>query len=168
MLEGDAPKPVEIPEDRPAPPKRSHESQGRRDYPAYEPRTGGKKFDRRDKSGSGERQQGGKFERFAPAADRGTRPVFRSRDEVSAQSHEPGMVRLSMNSGADQMVRPADVVGFILNESALPREALGAIHILPQVTLFDVREEAAQDLVGTLRGKRFKGRKLIVGLAANG
>ncbi|MEO6788238.1 MAG: DEAD/DEAH box helicase [Chthoniobacteraceae bacterium] len=176
MLEGDGPKPVEIPEDRPAPPKRGHEQPGRGNYPAYEPRTGGKKFERRDKFEGGDRPQGGKLERFAPRdqreqrapiGDRGTRPVFGSRDEVSAQSHEPGMVRLSMNSGADQMVRPADVVGFILNESALPREALGAIHILPAVTLFDVREEAARDLVGTLRGKRFKGRKLIVDLAAN-
>jgi hypothetical protein len=44
---------------------------------------------------------------------------------------------------------------------------LGAIHILPEVTLFDVREEAARDLVGALRGKRFKGRKLFVGLATD-
>ena len=92
--------------------------------------------------------------------------MFRSRDDVTAESHEPGMVRLAMNSGAEQMVRPADVVGFILNEAELPREALGAIHILPRVTLFDVREENARPLVATLRGKRFKGRKLVVGLAA--
>jgi ATP-dependent RNA helicase DeaD len=93
--------------------------------------------------------------------------VFGSRDEVSAQSHEPGMVRLAMNSGAEQMVRPADVVGFVLNETGMSREVLGAIHILPTMTMFDVREEAARDIVSGLRGKRFKGRKLIVGPAAD-
>ena len=170
MLEGDGPKPVEIPEDRPAPARREYEPQGRRDYPAYESRPGGKKFEKRD---AGERPQGGKFERFAPRdsrppeGDRGTRPVFRSRDDVSAQSHEPGMVRLAMNSGAEQMVRPADVVGFVLNETGMSREVLGAIHILPAMTMFDVREESAKEIVTGLRGKRFKGRKLIVGLAAD-
>ncbi len=173
MLEGDGPKPVEIPEDRPAPPQRGYESQGRRDYPAYESRTGGKQFDKRSKFESSERPAGGKFERFAPrdsrpsAGDRGTRPVFRSRDDISAESHEPGMVRLAMNSGAEQMVRPADVVGFVLNETGMSKEVLGAIHILPAMTMFDVREESAKEIVTGLRGKRFKGRKLIVGLAVD-
>jgi len=185
MLEGDAPKPVEIPEDRPAPPKRTYEKRG--DYPAYEPRAGGKKFDKRedraprreeDFQGGAprpqkfDRPQAPKFERFAPREDREqrdprSRPVFHSRNEVTAQSHEPGMVRLAMNSGAEQMVRPADVVGFVLNETGMSREVLGAIHILPTMTMFDVREEAARDIVTGLRGKRFKGRKLIVGPAAD-
>ena len=177
MLEGDGPKPAEIPEDRPAPAKRNYEVQGRRDYPAYESRSGGsegraggKKFERRD---GDDRPQGGKFERFerrdarAPSEDRGTRPVFRSRNDVSAESHEPGMVRLAMNSGAEQMVRPADVVGFVLNETGMPREILGAIHILPDMTMFDVREDSAKTVLTGLRGKRFKGRKLIVGVAAD-
>jgi hypothetical protein len=49
----------------------------------------------------------------------------------------------------------------------MPREALGAIHILPTMTLFDVREEDSAPLLAGLRGKRFKGRKLVVGLAAD-
>jgi len=84
---------------------------------------------------------------------------------VSGTSHEPGMVRLFMNQGQDQEVRPADVVGFLLNETTLPREALGAIRIMPRVTLFDVRDEYARDLVVALRGLRFKGRKLVAGPA---
>ncbi len=184
MLEGDAPKPVDIPEDRPAPPKREYQSRG--DYPAYEARNPAKKFVKRENGDDARRSaprdfgrddaprpEGGKFDRFPqrdqrPQSDeRGTRPVFRSREDVTAVSHEPGMVRLAMNSGAEQMVRPADVVGFVLNETGMSREVLGAIHILPTMTMFDVREESARDIVSGLRGKRFKGRKLIVGLAAD-
>jgi ATP-dependent RNA helicase DeaD len=183
MLEGDGPKKVEIAEDRPAPPKREYQSRG--DYPAYESRNPAKKFAKRADDAGGDVKRdfsarkdaglppGGKFDRFPQREQRGPRdfrderPRITPRHDVSAQSHEPGMVRLAMNSGADQMVRPADVVGFILNESELPREALGAIHILPAMTLFDVREENAKPLVTALRGKRFKGRKLVVGLAAD-
>ncbi len=182
MLDGEGSKPAEIAEDRPAAPKREYQNRG--DYPAYEARNPAKKFAKRADDGGGDVRRehperrdeaprpAGKFERFAPREQRGARdfrderPRFNPRQDISAQSHEPGMVRLAMNSGADQMVRPADVVGFILNESELPREALGAIHILPAMTLFDVREESAQPLVTALRGKRFKGRKLVVGLAA--
>ncbi len=199
MLEGDAPKPAEIPEDRPAPPRREYKSRG--DYPAYDSRVPAKKFAKREGNAGAERaerppreergtpagderpsrEQRPKFERFpqrdsrdpreardfrGPRDFREERPSFRRHEEVSAESHEPGMIRLAMNSGADNMVRPADVVGFILNETGMSRETLGAIHILPRMTLFDVREEAARELVGMLRGKRFKGRKLIVGPAA--
>ena len=147
---------MEIPEDRPAPPKREYQSRG--DYPAYEARNPAKKFAKRD--GGDVRENGDdarraaprdfprrddaprpqKFDRFAPrdqrppAGERGTRPVFGSRDEVSAQSHEPGMVRLAMKS----IVPPQSVI-----------------------------RKSARDLVRGLRGKRFKGRKLIVGPAAD-
>ena len=70
-----------------------------------------------------------------------------------------------MNAGHDREVKPADVVGFLLNETSLPREALGAINVMPKVTLFDVKDEFARDLVLALRGMRFKGRKLLVGPA---
>lgn len=73
------------------------------------------------------------------------------------------MVRLIMNAGHDREVTPGDVVGFLLNETSLPREALGAINIMPKVTLFDVHQDFARDLVVALRGMRFKGRKLLVG-----
>ena len=73
------------------------------------------------------------------------------------------MTRLGMNAGRNREVRPADVVGFLLNETTLPREAIGAINIDEQMTTFDVREEYAHDLVDALRGMKFKGRKLLVG-----
>jgi ATP-dependent RNA helicase DeaD len=141
MLDTEGGKATGIAEDSPKP--------ARRDFPKYE---GGGGADR------GERRRDD-FREERRGAPRGRQ------EEVSAQSHEPGMVRLVMNQGADQQVRPADLVGFLLNETTLPREALGAIRVMPRDTLFDVREEYARDLIAATRGMRFKGRKLIVGPA---
>jgi ATP-dependent RNA helicase DeaD len=140
LLDGDTPKSAEIAEDRPPAPRAPR--------PKYEPR---KSHDDRGPA------------RGPGRDDRPRHP----QDHVPAQSHEPGMVRLAMNLGAERNVRPGDIVGFFLNETTLPREALGAIRILPKATLFDVREEFARDLVETVNGMRFKGRKLIVGPATD-
>ena len=70
------------------------------------------------------------------------------------------MVRLMMNAGLDCDVKPGDVVGFLLNETSLPREALGAISVLPKATLFDVHEDHARDIVLALRGRHLT-RRLI-------
>jgi ATP-dependent RNA helicase DeaD len=98
--------------------------------------------------------------------DRPPRPTpVTPRPPAPPKAQEAGMVRLMINAGHDREVKPADVVGFLLNETSLPREALGAINVMPKVTLFDVNEEFARDLVVALRGMRFKGRKILIGPA---
>ncbi|MEK0450393.1 MAG: hypothetical protein RL088_2661 [Verrucomicrobiota bacterium] len=160
MLDGDAPKPAEIAEDR-----------TRKPLPKYEPRP-------REERAPRPAPPAKPFVAPAPKAniDR-PRPVAPPREErprpipttprptAPAQAVEPDMVRLVLNAGHDRDVKPADVVGFLLNETSLPREALGAIRIMPHVTLFDVHQDFARDLVLALRGMRFKGRKLQVGPA---
>nr|MDQ3624561.1 DbpA RNA binding domain-containing protein [Verrucomicrobiota bacterium] len=82
-----------------------------------------------------------------------------SRKEPSPQSHEPGMVRLSLNLGRTQRVNPGDIVGFVTATAKISREAIGAIHVLPSHTLVDIAEESAA-IVLELNGMQFKGRKL--------
>ena len=94
---------------------------------------------------------------------RAATPTERPQSPRPAQPRQADMVRLIMNAGHDREVKPADVVGFLLNETSLPREALGAINVMPKVTLFDVHQDFARDLIVALRGMRFKGRKLLVG-----
>lgn len=168
LLEGDGPRPTEIVEDRPAPQRGERPPYGnKKEFQPYPPKGKGPaaRPDTRQDSRPAPRQDtrptrgdDEPFERFDKRNPR------RERDEPDAVSHEPGMVRLVMNSGAEHMVRPADVVGFILNETELPRTALGAIHILPKQTLFDVREEHVAELLERMHGLRFKGRKMHVSL----
>ena len=71
------------------------------------------------------------------------------------------MIRLSLNLGAEQMVGPGDVVGFIANTANITRNSIGAIHILPRRTMVDIAEPDV-DAVLRLNGMRFKGRKLAI------
>jgi ATP-dependent RNA helicase DeaD len=64
------------------------------------------------------------------------------------------MVRLTMNAGKAQGVRPNDVVGTLAYQADIPGYAIGAIRIQDQFTLVDVPEQyVAQvlDKAGALR-----------------
>ena len=54
---------------------------------------------------------------------------------------EKGMVRLTMNAGKAQGVRPGDVVGTIAYHADIPGRVLGAIQIREQHTFVDVPEQ---------------------------
>ena len=81
-------------------------------------------------------------------------------------SHEKGMTRLVLNVGQKYNIRPGDIVGVIAGVTRLPKEVVGLIHILPQQTLVDVASEHEEEVREKLTGVRFKGRKLLVELAA--
>jgi ATP-dependent RNA helicase DeaD len=69
----------------------------------------------------------------------GQRSVKRSNaSRPTRTSHEEGMVRLMVNAGKNQGVRPQDVVGTIARSADIPGRTIGAIFIQDQHTLVDV------------------------------
>ena len=85
--------------------------------------------------------------------------------EPSKISHEPGMVRLSMNTGRDHEIAPGDIVGVIAGLAKIPKEAIGAIRLLAKTTYVDVAREHAPHVLEKLNGIKFKGRNLFMSLA---
>ena len=72
---------------------------------------------------------------------------------------EPGMVRLLIDAGKEDGVRPADVVGTLAASSGIPGRAIGAIDIQPSMTYVDVKDEHVDRLmkrIGT--GTRMRGK----------
>lgn len=65
------------------------------------------------------------------------------------ESHEEGMVRLSISRGRTHGIRPADVVGTIARNAGIPGYTIGKIHIRDRITLVDVPE----DLVSSVLAK---------------
>jgi ATP-dependent RNA helicase DeaD len=63
------------------------------------------------------------------------------RDRASKNSHEKGMVRLTLSAGKEHGTRPNDVVGTIAFHADIPGRTIGAIRIQDQHTLVDVPEK---------------------------
>jgi ATP-dependent RNA helicase DeaD len=73
----------------------------------------------------------------------GRKPDRRSRD-----SHEDGMVRLSLSTGKKDGVRPSDVVGAIASHAEIPGNTIGKIFIQDRHTLVDVEEQYVSRVLG--------------------
>ncbi len=69
------------------------------------------------------------------------RPERGNRRERPTYSHEPGMVRLSVNVGRQQGIRPNDIVGTIAYFADIPGSSIGKILIEDQHSLVDVPEK---------------------------
>ncbi len=79
---------------------------------------------------------------------------------------ELGMVRLRMNLGGQQGLRPGDVVGAIASEVGIPGKAIGAIDIQDDYTLVDVAEKHARQVLQKSGGKySLRGKTVVMKLA---
>ncbi|MCL4831058.1 MAG: DEAD/DEAH box helicase [Caldilineaceae bacterium] len=85
------------------------------------------------------RSQSKRHERRPSARDGGQR--------FSTDSHEKGMVRLSLSAGRVQGLRPNDVVSAIARHAQIPGRAIGAIHIRQEHTLVDVPEHLVSQVL---------------------
>jgi ATP-dependent RNA helicase DeaD len=104
----------------------------------------------------------------AGARAAGPRPASRG-DKV--RGSKPGSMRpaprgevgrLYIGSGREDGIRPADLVGAIVNETGLSPRSVGAIEIADRFSLVEVPGDAMRDIVAILRQTRIKGRKVTI------
>lgn len=93
---------------------------------------------RRESSGQGERSEKGRS--------------LRGRVESPARrggngSHEEGMVRLKLNKGKVQGIRPNDIVGTIAFHANIPGYSIGKIRIEDKVTFVDIPEDLVEQVL---------------------
>ena len=72
----------------------------------------------------------------------------RKADRRSRDSHEEGMVRLSLSTGKKHGIRPSDVVGAIAGHANIPGSTIGKIFIQDQHTFVDVEEQYVSMVLG--------------------
>lgn len=87
----------------------------------------------------------------------------RQRGETT--SHEQGMIRLFMDIGRSDGVRPADIVYGVATAANIPGRAIGAIDILQDETYFDVPEQHVETILGAMKNSRIRGRIVTLMLA---
>jgi len=70
---------------------------------------------------------------------------------------EQGMVRLAMDIGKQEGIRPRDIVGAIASEANIPGRSIGAIDIEDQRTLVDVQEKYVEQVLAKMHRGRIRG-----------
>lgn len=93
--------------------------------------------------------------------------VRREDADPAPVARERGMVRLAFDIGGGHGIAPGDIVGVIAGAARVPREAIGAIHILPALSFVDVADAAVPTVLDRLNGINFKGHELGVTVAAD-
>ena len=88
-----------------------------------------------------------------------------AREDSGADS---GMVRLFFNSGSQNGVRPADIVGAIANEAGVAGREIGPITIHERFSLVDVPARLRAQIVERMAGSSLRGRALQIRLADEG
>jgi ATP-dependent RNA helicase DeaD len=78
---------------------------------------------------------------------------------------EPGMVRLFINVGRQDGVRPGDFVGAIANEAGIPGKEIGAIDLFDTYSFVEIPQAAAQRVVTTLGRTTIRGRQVNAEIA---
>ncbi|MDO5146017.1 MAG: DEAD/DEAH box helicase [Eubacteriales bacterium] len=75
---------------------------------------------------------------------------------------EAGMVRLFMNIGKRQGIRPGDVLGAIAGESGISGNMVGTIDLYDKYTFVEVPREVASDVLDAMKNVKIKGKAINV------
>lgn len=92
---------------------------------------------------------------------------FKEKEEESIVKIEntggsPGMVRLFMNIGRSQKIRPEDIVRAFASEADIPGNIIGVINIYDRFTFVEVPEDVAERVLSVMHKNTVKGYKINV------
>ena len=75
---------------------------------------------------------------------------------------EDGMVRLFINIGKKQRVRPGDILGAIAEESGMDGKLIGTIDMYDKYTFVEVPREYAREVLNAMKNVKIKGKTVAV------
>lgn len=75
---------------------------------------------------------------------------------------EDGMVRLFVNIGRRQNVKPGDILGAIAGESGMPGRLIGAIDVFDKYTFVEVPREYGREVLDAMKNAKIKGKAVNV------
>ncbi|MPM43309.1 DEAD-box ATP-dependent RNA helicase CshA [bioreactor metagenome] len=95
---------------------------------------------------------------------------FKEKTDEQGQSFtnngsQPGMVRLFINAGRAQKIRPEDIVRTIASEADIPGNIIGVINIYDKFTFVEVPEDVAERVLSVMHKNSIKGYKINVEIA---
>ncbi len=84
------------------------------------------------------------------------------RESAPRLSHEAGMVRLALNAGREQGIRPQDVVGSIAYFADIPGKSIGAIRIEDKMTLVDIPAELVGQVLANNQNYQIRNQSISI------
>ena len=86
----------------------------------------------------------------------------RSGKPAPPRKQAPGMVRIYVGAGRKANMRPADLVGAIINEAKLEAGQIGVIEITDKFSLVELPEDRVDSVITALRATTIKGKRQTV------
>jgi ATP-dependent RNA helicase DeaD len=86
----------------------------------------------------------------------------RMSDDFGDTGAEAGMVRLFVNLGKNQRVRPGDILGAIAGETGMPGKLIGSIDMYDKYTFVEVPREYASDVIQVMKTAKIKGKSINI------
>jgi ATP-dependent RNA helicase DeaD len=71
-----------------------------------------------------------------------------------------GMVRIHIALGRKSNIRPADLVGAIVNEAGISGREIGKIEMAPGFALVEIPESAVDAVIEALAGAKIRGKRV--------
>lgn len=75
---------------------------------------------------------------------------------------EKGMVRLFINLGKNQKIRPGDILGAIAGETGMPGKLIGTIDMYDKYTFVEVPREYANEVINVMKSAKIKGKSINI------
>lgn len=75
---------------------------------------------------------------------------------------EAGMVRLFINLGKNQRVKPGDILGAIAGETGMPGKLIGSIDMYDKYTFVEVPREYASEVIQVMKTAKIKGKSINI------
>ncbi len=83
-------------------------------------------------------------------------------DDFGDTGAEEGMVRLFINIGKKQNVRPGDILGAVAGETGIPGKLVGSIDMYDKYTFVEVPREHARDVLKAMQDAKIKGKSINI------
>ena len=75
---------------------------------------------------------------------------------------EEGMVRLFINIGKKQKIKPGDILGAVAGEAKIPGKVVGAIDMYDNYTFVEVPKDYGKDVLRAMKNVKIKGKSVNV------
>jgi len=145
--------------------EREQSSRDSRSSSSSRPSYGGSSERRSSYGGSSERRSSYSSESRSASYSTGNSGAATAEGEYAPtrrREAEEGMVRLIMDVGRRDGVRPGDIVGAIANSAGIPGKAIGAIEIRQTETFIDVNDQHVDKVLTKMKRGSMKGKPVKI------